>query len=72
MPDSEQNVKREWLTYHEAGTVVGLSRGTLRKLIATEEIRAAKIGKAVRISRSSLEAYLERCSCASERASDCL
>ena len=50
---------RTWLSYREASEVAGLSRTTLWKLISAGEVRAAKVGKAVRINRRSLEAYLE-------------
>jgi excisionase family DNA binding protein len=49
---------RKWVNYQEASEISGLSRTTLWKLISTGEIRAAKVGKAVRISRRSLEQYL--------------
>ena len=51
-------MEREWINYREASEFSGLSRTTLWRLISTGEIRAAKIGKAVRISRRSLNAYL--------------
>ena len=52
--------EREWLTYAEAGQMVGLSRVTLWKLVSTGEIEAARVGRAVRISRESLRAYMKR------------
>lgn len=51
---------REWLTYRQASEMSGLSRTTLWQLISAGEIRAAKIGKAVRISRRSLDQYLHQ------------
>lgn len=54
-------VQSEWLTYREAEIRVSLSRATLWKLIEAGEIEAARIGRAVRISRSSLDAYMKRC-----------
>lgn len=51
---------REWLTYAEAGQMVGLSRVTLWKLVSAEEVEAARIGRAVRINRESLMAYMKR------------
>jgi excisionase family DNA binding protein len=53
-------VRREWLTYRESETFAGLSRTTLWKLINAGEIKAARVGRAVRLNRRSLEAYLER------------
>ena len=52
--------EREWLTYAEAGQVVGLSRVTLWKLVSAGEVEAARIGRAVRIDRESLTAYMKR------------
>jgi excisionase family DNA binding protein len=49
----------EWLTYREAETLIGLSRVTIWKLIQAKEVKAARVGKAVRISRQSLQAYME-------------
>ena len=52
--------EREWLTYAEAGEIVGLSRVTLWKLVSAGEVEAAKVGRAVRLSRLSLTAYMRR------------
>lgn len=51
-------LRREWLTYAEAGEIVGLSRVTLWKLIGAKAIKARRVGRAVRISRDSLDAYM--------------
>jgi excisionase family DNA binding protein len=51
-------MEREWFNYREASDFSGLSRQTLWRLISTGAIRAAKIGKTVRISRRSLNEYL--------------
>jgi excisionase family DNA binding protein len=55
-----QQVQPEWLRYPEAEKYSGLGRSTLWKLVKDDAIRAAKVGKAVRISRHSLDAYMER------------
>jgi excisionase family DNA binding protein len=52
--------EREWLTYAEAGEIVGLSRVTLWKLVSAGEVEAARVGRAVRINRQSLAAYMKR------------
>jgi excisionase family DNA binding protein len=49
----------EWLTYAEAGRMVGLSRVTLWKLVSAGEVEASRVGRAVRISRESLTAYMK-------------
>jgi len=51
-------MEREWFNYREASEFSGLSRQTLWRLISTGAIRAAEIGKTVRISRRSLNEYL--------------
>ena len=51
-------LKREWLTYAEAGEIVGLSRVTLWKLISAKAIKVRRVGRAVRINRASLDAYM--------------
>ena len=56
-----REVQSTWLTYREAETLTGLSRVTIWKLIGAKQIKAAKVGRAVRISRQSLEAYMEEC-----------
>ena len=53
-------VQREWLGYAEARQLVGLSRTTLYRLVKTGEVKAARIGRTVKISRASLEHYMER------------
>jgi excisionase family DNA binding protein len=55
-----QQVQPEWLRYPEAERYSGLGRSTLWKLIRDDHIRAAKVGKAVRINRHSLDEYMER------------
>ena len=52
--------EREWLTYAEAGEMVGLSRVTLWKLVSAGEVEAARVGRAVRINRESLDDYMRR------------
>jgi excisionase family DNA binding protein len=54
----QAEIVRVWLTYREAEQLVGLSRTTLWKLIGSGEIEHRKVGRAVRINRGSLEAYM--------------
>ena len=49
---------REWVTYKEAEALASLSRTTLRKLVDDGEIRIKRVGRAVRINRASLGAYM--------------
>jgi excisionase family DNA binding protein len=55
-----QQVQPEWLRYQEAERYSGLGRSTLFKLVRSGEVQAAKVGKAVRLSRRSLDEYMER------------
>jgi excisionase family DNA binding protein len=56
----QAEITREWLTYREAEQMVGLSRTTLWKLIGAGEIEHPRVGRAVRISRESLNTYMKR------------
>ena len=47
-----------WLTYREASAYCGLGRTTLTTLVTSGAIPAAKIGKAVRISKTGLDEYM--------------
>ncbi len=49
---------RGWLSYAEATELVGLGRTTLWKLASAGEIEVARVGRAVRINRESLTAYM--------------
>ena len=51
---------REWISYVEATELVGLGRTTLWKLACAGEIEVARVGRAVRINRQSLTAYMKR------------
>ena len=56
------DITREWMTYKQAEVLSGLSRTTLWKLVSASEIKAARVGRAVRINRRSLDEYLDRAS----------
>jgi excisionase family DNA binding protein len=58
----QAEITREWVTYKQAEELSGLSRTTLWKLLSAGEIKAARVGRAVRINRSSLDEYLDRAS----------
>jgi excisionase family DNA binding protein len=47
-----------WLSYPAAVHYCGLSRTTLSRLVEAGEIDAARYGRAVRISRDSLESFM--------------
>ncbi len=50
----------EWMTYRQAEEFSGLSRTTLWRLVSAGEVGAAKVGRAVRINRDRLDAYMKR------------
>lgn len=54
----QAEIVRRWLTYKEAEQLVGLSKTTLWKLINAGEVEHRRVGRAVRINRESLEAYM--------------
>lgn len=55
---AQTELQREWLTYAEAQTVSGLGRTTLWRLVSAGDVRAARVGRAVRISRQSLGEFM--------------
>ena len=54
----QAEMTREWLSYKEAEQLVGLSRSTLWRLVRDGELTVRKVGRAARISRESLDAYM--------------
>ena len=52
-------VVKEWLTYSEAQRYAGLGRTTLWQLVSSGELKAARVGRAVRLSRRSLDEFME-------------
>jgi excisionase family DNA binding protein len=52
-------VTREWVTYKQAEEISGLSRTTLRKLVDGGQVKIKRVGRAVRINRVSLDAYMD-------------
>ena len=60
--DEKTAITPVWLNYKQAKTYTNLSRTTLWQLINARKIRAARIGRAVRIERDSLQAFMEQSS----------
>jgi excisionase family DNA binding protein len=48
----------EWITYERAKQLSSLGITKLREIVAEGSVEAAKIGRAVRISRRSLDEYM--------------
>jgi len=57
-PEPKETIGRQWFSYREASAWSGLGRTTLTTLVTSGQIPAAKIGKAVRISRTGLDEYM--------------
>jgi excisionase family DNA binding protein len=62
VPDDSEKIAitPAWLNYKQAEAYSNLSRTTLWQLTKAREIKAARIGRAVRIERDSLQAFMER------------
>ena len=58
--DEKVAIMPAWLNYKQAEAYANLSRTTLWQLINARKIKAARIGRAVRIERDSLQAFLEQ------------
>ncbi len=59
--DSEKTaITPAWLNYKQAEAYSNLSRTTLWQLTKARKIKAARIGRAVRIERDSLQAFMEQ------------
>lgn len=55
----QTQLESEWLTYRQAQQISNLGRTTLWNLARQSEIKVARVGRAVRISRESLEKFME-------------
>jgi excisionase family DNA binding protein len=52
---------REWVSYSEAEQYCGLSHTTLWRYVSSGEIKAARIGRSVRIYLPSLKRFMDGC-----------
>ncbi len=50
---------QEWVSYPEAEKYCGLSHTTLWRYVSSGEIKAARVGRSVRIHLPSLRAFME-------------
>ena len=53
-------IEPTWITYEVAQRLTSLGRTTLWRICSSGEVKTARIGRAVRINRESLEDYMER------------
>lgn len=56
--ETATEVKPEYLTYEQARQLTGLSRQTVWRAVKSGSVQAFKVGRSVKISRSSLEKYV--------------
>ncbi len=56
----QTEIEPTWITYEEAQRLTSLGRTTLWRICSSGEVKTARIGRAVRINRQSLEDYMER------------
>ena len=55
-------VQQEWVSYPEAERYSGLSHTTLWRYVTSGELKAARVGRSVRIHLPSLREFMERAS----------
>jgi excisionase family DNA binding protein len=62
MPEDDEKlaITPAWFNYKQAEAYSNLSRTTLWQLINARKIKAARVGRAVRIERDSLQAFMEQ------------
>ena len=58
--DDKVAIVPAWLDYKQAEAYANLSRTTLWQLINSRKVKAARIGRAVRIERASLQMFMEQ------------
>ena len=57
-----EQVIPEWVSYPEAERYSGLSHTTLWRRVSSGELKAARVGRSVRIHLPSLREFMERAS----------
>lgn len=55
----KEPVGQEWISYPEAERYSGLSHTTLWRYVGSGELKAARVGRSVRIHLPSLRAFME-------------
>jgi excisionase family DNA binding protein len=58
----KEPVQQEWVSYPEAVRYSGLSHTTLWRYVSSGELKAARVGRSVRINLPSLREFMERAS----------
>lgn len=58
----KEPVQQEWVSYPEAERYSGLSHTTLWRYVSRGELKAARVGRSVRIHLPSLRKFMEAAS----------
>jgi excisionase family DNA binding protein len=58
----KEPVQQEWVSYPEAERYSGLSHTTLWRYVTSGELKAARVGRSVRIHLPSLREFMEQAS----------
>ena len=58
----KDSVQQEWVNYPEARRYSGLSHTTLWRLVSSGDLKAARVGRSVRIHLPTLQQFMERAS----------
>lgn len=58
----KEPVQQEWISYPEAERYSGLSHTTLWRYVSTGRLKAARVGRSVRIHLPSLRDFMEQAS----------
>jgi excisionase family DNA binding protein len=56
----KEPLQQEWVSYPEAERYSGLSHTTLWRYVTTGKLKAARVGRSVRIHLLSLREFMER------------
>jgi excisionase family DNA binding protein len=58
----KEPVQQEWISYPEAERYSGLSHTTLWRYVTSGDLKAARVGRSVRINLPSLREFMEHAS----------
>jgi excisionase family DNA binding protein len=58
----KEPLQQEWVSYPEAERYSGLSHTTLWRYLTSGELKAARVGRSVRIHLPTLREFMERAS----------
>ena len=56
----KEPIQQEWISYPEAEHYSGLSHTTLWRYVSTRQLKAARVGRSVRIHLPSLKEFMEK------------